>query len=177
MGEDLEQVTTSRGLRAWVRPVVPADAAELQRAHDRLSVMSRYQRFMTGTGAMSDALATYFTDVDHVRHEALIAFADATGHEIVGVARFIRASAVDAEAELAITIADAWQGRGLGGALLGLLVERARARDVRRLTVELLASNDAVRALVLGAGGVLEEEPDGTLVRGHIVVDQSPTPG
>jgi GNAT superfamily N-acetyltransferase len=61
---------------------------------------------------------------------------------LVADARYMR-TAPD-EAEVAILVADAYQGRGLGKALLGVLFERAQVAGVNRLTAEVLTSNDAI---------------------------------
>jgi hypothetical protein len=70
----------------------------------------------------------------------------------------------------AVTVADRWQGRGLGSALLGLLSERARTVGVLRFTVDMLADNAAVLALVRNAGAA-GEEVDGHIITGHIPLE------
>jgi acetyltransferase len=137
----------------WVRPVEDTDVTELQRAFELLSDLSRYRRFLTGTPRLNDKIARYFTDVDHVDHEALVALPAERSHTIVGVARYVRSRRNPAEADLAVTVADLWHGRGLGTALLDRLSARAAAEGIERFTVDMLADNTAVRALVAGAGG------------------------
>jgi RimJ/RimL family protein N-acetyltransferase len=160
------------GSTVRVRPVETADAAELQRAFALLSERSRYLRFMTGTTRLSDAVARTLTDVDHHDHEALVALdtepgASRTG-DIVGVARYVFAAGVRDEADLAITVGDEWQGRGLGGALLALLGERARAEGVDRFSVDVLVDNPAMLALVRATGGVVVPDTRGSVASGHI---------
>jgi GNAT superfamily N-acetyltransferase len=138
-----------------VRPIRRDDEDELQEAFALLSESARYQRFLTGTNALSDRVARYLVDIDHTNHEALVAMADGTSN-IVGVARFIRSRSNPAEAELAITVADQWQRAGLGTALMHLLSDRARAEGIRWFTVEILADNIGIRALVQAAGGEIE---------------------
>jgi GNAT superfamily N-acetyltransferase len=116
---------------------------------------------MTGTPELSDQMARYFSHVDHVDHEKLVALPSRRSRTIVGVARYIRHRDQPTDAELAVTVADQWHDRGLGTALVALLSERARAAGVDRFTVDILADNDAVRALVTSAGGgiSLQDEP------------------
>ena len=86
-------------------------------AFERLSEESRYRRFFTTKNELSAAELDYLVDVDHEDHEAIIAIDPSSG-EVLGVARYIR-SKDDAEvAEVAVTVADDWQRRGLGRALL-----------------------------------------------------------
>ena len=158
----------------WVRPVESADTEELQRAFALLSELSRYQRFHTGMPFLDDRLARFFTDVDHVRHEALVALPAPRSRTIVGVARFVMHQHREDEAELALAVAEAWRGRGLATALLHLLIGRARTEGIRRLTVEMLAENTAVRSLVQAAGGVCQPA-DAGVVSGHIALEQPNT--
>jgi acetyltransferase len=63
----------------------------------------------------------------------------------IGVARFVR-EACGATAEIAVVVADAWQGRGLGRRLLDALIAAARRRGVRRLVGITLSDNVAMIA-------------------------------
>ena len=66
-------------------------------------------------------------------------------------AGFARARAVADESELLLlATARACRGRGVGGALLGAVVEAARARDLATLHLEVRAGNDAVRLYTQG---------------------------
>ena len=63
-------------------------------------------------------------EVDHVDHEALVA-TPLLSAEIVGECRFIRLPDQPDTAEVGVTVVDAWQGRGLGSALLARLSQHA----------------------------------------------------
>ena len=65
-------------------------------------------------------------------HEALAAFDAETGMGI-GVARYVRDAHNPSLAEVAVVVADAWQGRRVGTALLGRLSDRAYSAGVERL--------------------------------------------
>jgi RimJ/RimL family protein N-acetyltransferase len=54
----------------------------------------------------------------------------------------------DLEAEAAFVVADSWQGRGIGPALLDLLVEGAREGGVKRFVAETLAHNRRMLTVV-----------------------------
>ncbi len=168
----MTDVVLRDGTQVRVRPVETTDAAELQRAFALLSERSRYLRFMTGTTRLSDAVARTLTDVDHHDHEALVALELESGSarpgDIVAVARYVRMPGAREEADLALTVGDSWQGRGLGGALLTLLSERARAEGVDRFTVDVLVDNPAMLALVRAAGGTVVTDSRGAVASGHI---------
>ena len=154
------------GRLVHVRPVRADDADELQDGFALLSELSRYQRFHTGTPALSDRVARYLTEIDHVHHEALVALPLGLP-SIVGVARFIRVRDEPTHADLSITIADQWQRIGLGACLLRLLSERARNTGIHRFTMEMLADNEGILALVRAAGGSVELS-EGAVASGHI---------
>jgi nucleotide-binding universal stress UspA family protein/RimJ/RimL family protein N-acetyltransferase len=144
-------VTLRDGARVVLRPIAPEDRQVLAASFDRLSEESRYRRFLTSKDKLSAAELDYLVDVDHKNHEAIVAIDPVTG-EGLGVARYVR-SGDDAElAEVAVTVADDWQGRGLGRALLGRLTYRARREGVRRFSALVQGENRASLGLLEGAG-------------------------
>ena len=62
----------------------------------------------------------------------------------VGIARYVRDAEDPQAAEIAVTIVDDWQGRGLGTELLAQLSDRARQEGIRRFTALVAADNAAV---------------------------------
>jgi RimJ/RimL family protein N-acetyltransferase len=139
------------GEQIVIRPIRPEDRAELAAGMQRLSPESRYRRFLTPASELSAAQLSYLTEVDHSDHEALVALEPETGHGI-GVARFVRSPEDRELAEVAVAVADSWQGRGVGTALLGRLAERARAEGVSRFTAEVLAENSPMLELIDAIG-------------------------
>ena len=129
------------GTEVEVRPIAPEDAEALRAGFERLSPESRYRRFLAPMNELSDEMVRYFTCVDHRDHEALLAF-DPETREAIGVARFVRHAGRPDAAEAAVTVADDWQGRGLGTLLLELLAARAREERVTTFTALVLADND-----------------------------------
>jgi RimJ/RimL family protein N-acetyltransferase len=134
-----------------VRPIAAHDRDGLAVAFERLSDDSRYQRFLHPKPTLSEAELVAFTDVDHRTHEALVAL-DPRDGSIVGVARYAAACGDCAEAELAVTVIDAWQGRGVGTMLARMLVPIAHANGIARLIALTFAENGAARALLRGLG-------------------------
>lgn len=136
-----------------IRPIEPDDRDALARGFDRLSEQSRYRRFLSPRGPLSQAELSYLTDVDHHDHEALVAV-DPETDEGVGVARFIRSTEDPAVAELAVAVADDWQGKGVGSLLAAELAKRAREEGVMCFTALALAENDAILGLLQDLGEV-----------------------
>jgi GNAT superfamily N-acetyltransferase len=145
------------GQEILIRPIKPEDRDELAEGMRRLSPESRYRRFFTPTSELSSAQLTYLTDVDHSDHEALVAVEPTTGHGI-GVARYVRSPGDPELAEVAVAVADSWQGRGVASALLEHLTERAREEGISRFSAEILAENKPMLDLIddLGEAHVVE---------------------
>jgi EmrB/QacA subfamily drug resistance transporter len=150
------------GSAVLVRQVQAADAPLLADGFARLSDRSRRMRFLARKDQLSTAEVRYFTDVDHHDHEALGAVSRADGRG-VGVARYVRDADDPRAAELAVTVVDEWQGRGLGTELLAQLVGRARQAGIRRFTALAAADNAAVAGLLRSAGAELTGYGPGTV--------------
>jgi len=122
----------------------------LRTAFARLSARSRQLRFLTAKNTLSEAELRFLTEVDHHDHEALGALsADGRG---VGIARYIRDPGDPKAAEIAVTIVDDWQGRGLGTELLAQLSDRARQAGICRFTATVAYGNAAMVALLQNMG-------------------------
>src|SRR5947209_4343604 len=138
-----------------IRPIRPTDAAGLREGFARLSLRSRRLRFLGAKPSLTDAEVAYFTDVDHDKHEALVAVDTAAGAGI-GVARFIRDPLVPEVADVAITVVDEWQGNGVGSELLRQLTDLAGCRGVRRFTALVSADNMRMRRMLGRIAGDVE---------------------
>jgi len=146
------RITLRSGHRVLVRAVRPDDGPSLAEAYDQLSQTSRYRRFFTGKPHLSEQSLAYFTDVDHRGHEALVVVVPGSG-QLVGVARYIRIPGQPDQAEVAITVLDSWQRRGLGTVLLRELAQRAAEEGIRYFVAEILAENRPMVTLAQRLGG------------------------
>ena len=142
------------GSQVLIRQVQPADAALLADGFARLSARSRWMRFLAPKRELSHAELRYLTQIDHHDHEAVGAVNRADGRG-VGVARYIRDAADPQAADVAVTVIDDWQGRGLATELLTQLAMRAREEGIRRFTALVVADNTAVARLLWRAGARL----------------------
>ena len=152
------------GARIVVRPIEPGDKGALVEGFEHLSERSRYRRFLSPTTRLTDAQLHYLTEVDHVDHEALIAFAEETG-EPIGVARYVRFPDDPEEAEPAVTVVDEWQGRGVGTVLLDAITERARDAGVKRFVASVLADNKPMIAMLEHLGSSERERVGGGVMQ------------
>jgi GNAT superfamily N-acetyltransferase len=147
----VHRVRIRDGAHVDVRPIEPGDGDALRDGFERLSLESRYERFLSPMDHMSSAMVRYFTEVDHHDHEALVAFDPEQPGHLVAVARYVREDDPEV-AEAAITVADDWHGRGVGTAMLHELAERAREEGVKRFTAYVLARNDEMIDMLFRLG-------------------------
>ena len=158
--------TLASGESLSVRPV-RHDDDDLEEAFVRaLSFESRYQRMLSGGTKVTPEWIESMTHIDYRRHMAFAVTMVSEGVEkFVGVGRYV----VDAStltADVALVLADAWQGRGLGRRLLTTLLDHAQAAGVREAVGVVLATNAVMLRLVRSMGFAVTAEPgDATVMR------------
>jgi GNAT superfamily N-acetyltransferase len=89
-------------------------------------------------------------DVDHDRHGCWVALVEGWP---VGIGRYVRLPADAAAAEVALEVADEFQGHGLGRMLLEVVTAAAADVGVRSLLWMMDPGNQAIRALAIPLGG------------------------
>lgn len=154
------------GTPVTFRAILPDDAPGLNRLFSRLSPQSLYLRFFAPVPRLQPAMIRRLSNVDYTDRLAIVAVID---REIVGVARFDRLSAVappalavdPGEAEAAVIVEDAWQGRGIATRLLWRLTAAGVARGVHTFTASVLAQNKPMLGLLRVIGDEVDLEPAG----------------
>jgi len=147
---ELEQILTLRdGRPVFVRPVIPADELAFEREWREADPETLYQRFFTPQPKLDPRRLHALLHVDYQCRLALVAFAE--DGRAVGIARYEGVPGQE-PAEIAFVVNPAWRRLGLASALLRLLTEAARARGIRRLVALYLEDNQAMAALLAGAG-------------------------
>jgi RimJ/RimL family protein N-acetyltransferase len=141
----METVALRDGSEAVIRPLEPDDYERIREVWNGMSAISRRRRFLTPSNSdLTDLDLHYLVDVDHRRHEAMLALAGEADGGAVGVARYVRTPGDPESAEVAVVVVDDWHRRGLGTALLDRLTERARENGIRRYTAIVSEDNDVV---------------------------------
>jgi len=156
LDEDLPATTTLRdGTTVTIRFLGRDDRGAFRDAFRRTSARTRYLRFMGAVGDLDDKTLDYLTNVDQKDHVAIVATMpspDMKSERGIGVARFIRTKDAPDVAEVAVTVADEMQSKGVGGALARTLERLARARGIRAFRADVLGSNETMRAILDHAG-------------------------
>lgn len=158
------RITLRDGSIAELRPIHPDDRALLAEGLSQMSIESRFARFGMGVDHLTQAELEYLTNIDLVGHVAWGALIDGVP---AGVGRYVRLSD-HVCADIALTVVDKFQGRGLGRVLFEALVASARANGVDELCFAVQPFNEAVRRILRGVEANLEEI--GGLVQGRIEV-------
>jgi RimJ/RimL family protein N-acetyltransferase len=144
------------------RSIGPEDEQRVRAFYHELSDRSRRLRFLVPTSEISDEDLAYLTDVDHKRHEAIVALDD--DERMIGVARYVRTPGDPRSAEVAVVVVDDRQNEGIGTALLDRLTQRARENGIVRYTAIVTEDNDIVLNALNRAGA----ETTGTTDEGEI---------
>jgi RimJ/RimL family protein N-acetyltransferase len=139
-----EDIVVIDGTALTIRPITIGDAERLGRLFSRLSPQSVHFRFFSPINKPPRAALLRLSDVDHLRRDALVAL---QGDEIVAVARYDGHPGAP-EAEIAVTVEDAWQHRGVGRELAGRLAKLARHRGYQRFVATVLPDNRAALGLL-----------------------------
>jgi GNAT superfamily N-acetyltransferase len=146
--------------RVVIRPVLPQDEALTGAFFHDLRAASRYDRFLGPMRTLPPGLLAYLTHVDYSDHLALVAEVFADGEEtVIAEARYARGPD-KTSAEFAVSVADAWQRKGLARLLLGKIAKRAASTGVTRFYGETLASNERLLRLARKAGFTSRPSPD-----------------
>jgi GNAT superfamily N-acetyltransferase len=149
------------GARILVRPILPEDKERLREGFLRLSAQSRYRRFLTSQGHLSEQQVRHLTEIDYADHMAWVAVDPSRpARPGVGVARYVRLPEEPTVAEAAVTVLDEYQRRGIGTILLRMLAGSAREHGIRSFRGYVLAENAPMREILQGLGArVVQEGP------------------
>ncbi|MEW6475546.1 MAG: GNAT family N-acetyltransferase [Actinomycetota bacterium] len=147
-----------------LRPLGTGDGALLAAGFERLSSRSRYRRFFSPVPKLTDSMLAFLTSVDGFNHRAWGAVIDEPGGPVgAGIVRWVRSRKDPAVAEMAVTVIDDYQGRGLGGLLLDVAVLDAFAQGVERFEGLVLGENISSRRMLARGGATLRPDGGGVL--------------
>ena len=151
----LVEESLNDGTLVTLRAVRPDDSQKIRRAFENLGRETVYTRFFGYKSAVSDAELNRITGVDFDRDVALLVTIELDDEEvvIVGASYF----AIDAEsparrAELAFTVEEDYQARGVASLLMRHIIRIGRAKGLIRLEADVLARNLPMLAVFRRSG-------------------------
>jgi GNAT superfamily N-acetyltransferase len=138
--------------KTTIRALRNGDRETVELLFGRLSARSREQRFCVAKPRLTETELTSLALVDG-DHHVLVGYVDGDAAP-AGVARLVRDGAV---AEIAVSVADVYQGCGVGSALIEALAEDARAAGITRLHATVCGDNPRIGALFRKVSTSIEE--------------------
>src|SRR5258708_724000 len=151
--------TLPSGQSLVVRPVRHDDGERELAFVSALSLKSRYQRWLSGGVNVTPEWIAFMTRIDYRRHMAFaVTMAGDRTEQFVGVGRYV-VDSPGSSAEVALVLADAWQGKGLGRRLLETLLEHAASAGIREAVGLVLAENVAMLSVARSMGFAIRLEP------------------
>jgi acetyltransferase len=157
----IRRTVEAKGQSVIIRAIAPADRdmeAEFVRS---LSAQSRYYRFHSALRELTPEMLDRFVTVSYPDNMALIATVSGeSGETQIGVARYAVNTPGARQAEVAVVVADEWQGYGIGTALLLELRDLAISGGIDRLTMTVLSQNRRMMGLARQLGFAIDEASD-----------------
>ena len=155
--------TLRDGRTVEIRAQRSQDREGMQAAIARSSSGSLYRRFFAVRREFSEKETDYFLDIDFVNHVALVAVASGAGQPtIVGGGRYVVVQ--PGQAEVAFAIIDAYQGLGIGSALMRHLATLGREAGLHEFIAEVLSENVPMLNVFERSGLAMSTECDGTVM-------------
>ena len=154
MTDDLGNFSLRSGQEVRLRLIQKEDAALLVDLFHHLSPEAKRLRFSLYTEKLPEERiwqeAIALSDLNPQQHVAVVAtITDEEAHErAVGVARFVRPTPHDTEAEVAVVVRDDFQRKGLGRHLLNVLGLKARDLGIRYFSAWIMNENIRLMKLI-----------------------------
>jgi acetyltransferase len=140
------------GTPVQLRPIGPEDAELELEFLDQLSPEMRSLRFLGLIKEPCPNVARELTALDPARALGFAAVVSSEGRERQIGAAHLRTNAARDRCDCAVTVSDAWRRRGVGSALMRLLIAAARAHGIRHMRAFAPARNDGSEHLALRLG-------------------------
>lgn len=165
------------GTRVVIWTLLPTDREGLRLAYEHLSPETKLHRFLTPIPHLTESMLHHLVDdVDGVDHVARVLFVldDDVGRP-AGLARMIRYADDPEAADVAVTVDDAYQGRGVATALLEDLL-RHRPAGVTRIVTVVAADNEASLAMLRRLGPTRTTHEGANLLGVTVELGPEPAP-
>ena len=157
------------GTELYLRPILPGDIERTVHGPVEFSSETLYRRFQS-MRMPTKTLMSYLFEVDYVDHFVWVMTDGADGPGVAD-ARFVRDEDDPSIAEVAFTVGDAYQGRGIGTFLMGALAVAAGSDGVQRFSARVLTENNAMRKILDHLGAVWQRDDLGVVTT---VIDVPP---
>jgi acetyltransferase len=145
------------GWKVLVRPIRPEDEPLIHDFLHHVTMQDLRLRFLAPMKHFSHEFIARLTQLDYARAMAFVAFDEVSG-ELAGVVR-LHSDSIYETGEYAILLRSDLKGRGLGWALMQLLIEYARAEGLKQIFGQVLRENTTMIAMCRSLGFKVEPDP------------------
>jgi acetyltransferase len=150
--EYIHQAALADGTKLLLRPIQPEDEPLWHQFLKNCSQGSIWQRFRYLFKETTHEMATRFCFVDYDRTMAIVAEVDQAGERILAGVGRLEADADHHNAEYAVLVGDAWQGRGLGSLLTDFCLELCTSWGINRVFGETTSDNHRMQRILSNRG-------------------------
>ena len=165
--------TLNDGRKVEIRAQLPQDREALLAAVGRATTETLYHRFFAAKRAFSEQEQHFFLDIDFVSHVALVAEAiEDRRPVIIGGCRYVVIA--PGRAEVAFTVIDEYQKKGLGTALIRRLTAIGREAGLTELVAEVLSDNAPMLKVFERSGLAMTTRREGAVV--HVALRYAGAP-
>ncbi len=145
------------GWRVFVRPIRPEDEPLIHELLRHVTVHDLRLRFFASMKEFTHEFIARLTQLDYARAMAFVALDEVT-NEIVGVVR-IHSDSIYESGEYAILLRSDLKGRGLGWALMQLIIEYARSEGLKTISGDVLQENTVMLTMCRNLGFEVIADP------------------
>ena len=138
------------GWRILARPIRPEDEPLIHELLRHVTSQDLRLRFFAPMKQFTHEFIARLTQLDYARAMAFVAF-DETSGEMVGVVR-IHSDSIYQSGEYAILLRSDLKARGLGWALMQLIIEYARSEGLKTISGDVLAENTVMLEMCRNLG-------------------------
>ena len=150
-------VEVKNGWRVLVRPIRPEDEPLIHELLDHVTPGDLRLRFFAPMKQFSHEFIARLTQLDYARAMAFVALDEATG-DLVGVVR-IHSDSIYESGEYAILLRSDLKGKGLGWALMQMIIEYSRSEGLKVISGDVLAENTVMLEMCRGLGFDVKSDP------------------
>ena len=145
------------GQRVFVRPIRPEDEPLIHEFLRHVTPEDLRLRFFAPMKEFTHQFIARLTQLDYARAMAFVAF-DEAARDLVGVVR-IHSDSIYQSGEYAILLRSDLKGRGLGWALMQMIIEYARSEGLKVISGDVLAENTVMLAMCRSFGFEVKSDP------------------
>jgi acetyltransferase len=150
-------IEVKEGWRVYVRPIRPEDEPQLHAFLRRVTPQDLRLRFFAPMKEFTHEFIARLTQLDYARAMAFVAFDEAT-HDMLGVVR-IHSDSIYQNGEYAILLRSDLKGKGLGWALMQLMIEYAKSEGLKMISGDVLSENTVMLEMCRHLGFEIKTDP------------------